>query len=586
MHEDMIGTSASAIADANLLCMTASSLVAALPETFYQAVQRPDIVRMLGTPLNPAAQAQIVATDLLGLDVMALLSQQGRQRMPRRMHPGPRLDVLQIVVAIDRLPQMGIAKLMIASVVFEFAIQHLLADREDAAGAIVEDLSLRGDAPQAVAKYLAFPVGRAELLQRRLCNALGVVGHRGRNRIQLPVIRQRRADDVLPAPETHHHMLAHRIIAFEAGDESRAALDAENLLGDQAAQFARRGDRVLISAHEHAGMHHQQQIVCTCRRVGGERTGVVEIAVVGSDRLPAGDPCLFVFAAQHMDMRGHMVQVAGVRAHRRKGVRRGHRPFRLIRGFKDMDMQMYDRRMVLHSRPLGEADRALAHLERLYHVGALRWQAVPDIPQPSWRSNDQGFDKERRHVVIVSMLMMDPAQFRGVVVVPLVKLFRLDGMRLLDAAALRLHQPILERRRPVRQGARLLDMFAGPPRREIGLFLAMVAPCHVVVRPAAIGDAPMRHDAFRIVFERLCKTFDALRSVEGKTPVQTQVEPALGFRRGCRDRSGVAAKVETIHLSNSSIAQGQLSRTPRNRTADAYHLHWQSGDDFSLCLDN
>jgi hypothetical protein len=70
----------------------------------------------------------------------------------------------------------------------------------------------------------------------------------------------------------------------------------------------------------------------------------------------------------------------------------------------------------------------------------------------------------------------------------------------------------------------------------------------------------MRHDAFGIVFERLGKAFDALRSVEGKAPVQTKVEPALSFRRTCRNRSGVAAKVETIHLSNSRIAWGARTR--------------------------
>jgi hypothetical protein len=65
----------------------------------------------------------------------------------------------------------------------------------------------------------------------------------------------------------------------------------------------------------------------------------------------------------------------------------------------------------------------------------------------------------------------------------------------------------------------------------------------------------MSHDAFGIEFERLSKAFDALRLVEGKAPVQTQVEPALRFRRGCRNNPGMAAKVETIHLSNSSIAR-------------------------------
>jgi hypothetical protein len=78
--------------------------LATLLQAFCQALERPNIIRVLRTPLNSAAQAQIVATDLLSLVVMAPLSQQRRKRMPRWMHPRPRLDVLQFVVSIDGFP--------------------------------------------------------------------------------------------------------------------------------------------------------------------------------------------------------------------------------------------------------------------------------------------------------------------------------------------------------------------------------------------------------------------------------------------------------------------------------------------------
>ena len=106
-------------------------------------MQRPDVIRVLCAPLNSTAQAEIIATDLLRLTVMALFGQQGRKRMPRRMHPGPRLDVFQIVVSIDGFPQMGVATFMIALVVFKFAIEHLLAYRQYAVRAVVEDFSFR-----------------------------------------------------------------------------------------------------------------------------------------------------------------------------------------------------------------------------------------------------------------------------------------------------------------------------------------------------------------------------------------------------------------------------------------------------------
>ena len=219
---------------------------------------------------------------------------------------------------------------MIAFVVFQLAVQHLLAHRQYAVGAVIEDLSLRRDTPQAVVKQLTLSLGIVEPLERSVSDALRVVVHRGRNQIQLRVIRQRRVDDLLPAPETHHHMHAHRIVTFEARGKFGATFDTEDFPRQHAAQFIRRPDRILISAHEHAGMHHQEKIVRTCRRVGSEGTGVSEIYVVCRYRPLAGDFCLSVLAAQHVDMPRHMVHVPRVRTHRGKGGRRGRRPFRLI----------------------------------------------------------------------------------------------------------------------------------------------------------------------------------------------------------------------------------------------------------------
>jgi hypothetical protein len=82
--------------------------LATLLQTFRQTMERPNIIRVLCTSLNSSAQAQIVATDLFSLAVMALLGQQSCKRMPRWMHPGPRLDVFQIVVSIDGFPQMSV----------------------------------------------------------------------------------------------------------------------------------------------------------------------------------------------------------------------------------------------------------------------------------------------------------------------------------------------------------------------------------------------------------------------------------------------------------------------------------------------
>jgi hypothetical protein len=56
---------------------------ATLPQAFYQAVQRPDIVRVLCAALNSAAQAQIVATDILSLIVTRYAVRRLRRKVPR-----------------------------------------------------------------------------------------------------------------------------------------------------------------------------------------------------------------------------------------------------------------------------------------------------------------------------------------------------------------------------------------------------------------------------------------------------------------------------------------------------------------------
>ena len=66
----------------SFLCTTPNSSTSSrCLQTFRQTVERPNIIRVLCTPLNSTAQSQIVATDLLSPAVMALLSQQNCKRM-------------------------------------------------------------------------------------------------------------------------------------------------------------------------------------------------------------------------------------------------------------------------------------------------------------------------------------------------------------------------------------------------------------------------------------------------------------------------------------------------------------------------
>src|SRR5947209_4078936 len=115
-------------------------------QAFVQPVQAPDIVGMLAGPAEPAIQAQVRAVDRLGLLEPSLLQQQSAQRMPRRLHPAPRLVVGQRVVELDRAPQMGEADIDIAATIFELAAQHLLGDRQQIDDLVVVDPPCLGHA--------------------------------------------------------------------------------------------------------------------------------------------------------------------------------------------------------------------------------------------------------------------------------------------------------------------------------------------------------------------------------------------------------------------------------------------------------
>ena len=75
-------------------------------------MQGPNIVRVLCATLYPATQAQIVAIHLFRFHHMALLQQQRRKCVPRRVHPRPRFGVGQIVVPTYGFPQMLIRRVI------------------------------------------------------------------------------------------------------------------------------------------------------------------------------------------------------------------------------------------------------------------------------------------------------------------------------------------------------------------------------------------------------------------------------------------------------------------------------------------
>ena len=75
------------------LMISASAVLAQPHQAFVEAMQAPDILRMLAGAREGSVQPEIGAVDRLGLAHAALLQQQRSQRMTRRLHPRPRLVI-------------------------------------------------------------------------------------------------------------------------------------------------------------------------------------------------------------------------------------------------------------------------------------------------------------------------------------------------------------------------------------------------------------------------------------------------------------------------------------------------------------
>src|ERR1700752_2418229 len=98
---------------------------------------------MLRATLYFAAETQVVAIGLLGLDKMTLLHQECSERMTWRMHPSPGFCVSQIVIATHGLAQVDKGLLVIALVILELAFEHGFANRQDVQGEVAEEAARR-----------------------------------------------------------------------------------------------------------------------------------------------------------------------------------------------------------------------------------------------------------------------------------------------------------------------------------------------------------------------------------------------------------------------------------------------------------
>ena len=109
-----------------------------LLDAFEEPLQCPDIVGMLTAARKALVVAEVGAKGGFGFLKPALLGQERTQGMTRRVHPSPGFRVVEPVVAQGGKPQAGEGSIVVFLSVFQFAVQHRLADSEHVAHGVAE----------------------------------------------------------------------------------------------------------------------------------------------------------------------------------------------------------------------------------------------------------------------------------------------------------------------------------------------------------------------------------------------------------------------------------------------------------------
>ena len=170
-------------------------------------------------------------------------------------------------------------------------------------------------------------------------------------------------------------------------------------------------------AEKHGCIHEQMEVVAPGSRVEVPVPGKCEIFVVRADRAFALRHGLRVVAAKHIDMRRHVLQVAGVGGKPAQHVRRLQGALRKRRHFQRMDIHVGNARMSRAATP-DPVHPAFQHRHRLararIRVGLPRLQ----VPEPARRAGNRGLDIERGDIGVVRIRPTRFAHRIGIVPVP------------------------------------------------------------------------------------------------------------------------------------------------------------------------
>src|SRR5580704_8322095 len=185
--------------------------------------------------------------------------------MPWRMHPGPWLGVAKAVVSSDALAQSREGGFVIALVIFQFSLQHLLTHAQYRVSMVAEESTIRRDTSKTFVEPDLLILSRGNVLERRVCDTSRIVLHRGRDQVKFRIVRHWFVDDRLPLTEAHQYVHLHRIIGLGGVGQFRAVRNSQDFPRQDPPDHIRGFQRTLISTEKHAGEDHEMKIVTAGR---------------------------------------------------------------------------------------------------------------------------------------------------------------------------------------------------------------------------------------------------------------------------------------------------------------------------------
>ena len=320
------------------------------------------------------------------------------------------------------------------------------------------------------------------------------------------------------------------------------ALHAQQLLRD--GRFELRGRLQCRSglAQEHRTVDLEVVVVRAVQRVEVHRAGPPQVLLIGPDRVAVARHDPPVVPAQHIEMRGHVVQVARVRDQPSQPVGDRKGLLRRRRHLHQVDVHVQYAR-VIGARPGRQRTvEDVLRLQRARADGGLARAQVPQLPrcEVHQRVRVEGGD-----VQIVGCELVNGAHGLGIGRVPDGAVLR--GLRGRVALAQRLDERALGRRGPAAQRVGPFDGGVRPFHCALQIGVVEELPGLVVVGAQGVRDAPVRHGAVRIGCRRRFEAGDRLFVVERVAPDEAPVEPELRFRRTGRYGPGEGPEVEVVH---------------------------------------